>query len=86
MIKEINLVQRRIESSEVDMQEFIDARALELYTKDPDLTREFLTDYCITNANKVVDQWWLLLSDLLDKYDDNGGGQAPEWWCKAVSE
>ena len=86
MIKEINLVQRRIESSEVDMQEFIDARALELYTKDPDLAREFLTDYCITNANKVVDQWWLLLSDLLNRYDDNLGGPAPEWWCRAVSE
>ena len=87
MIKEINLAQERIESEEIDMQEFIDARALELYAQDPDLARECLTTYCITNANQVVDQWWLLLSNLLDKYDDYGLRRAaPEWWCKAISE
>ena len=89
MIKEINQAQNRIEGVEIAMQEFVDARALELYTQDPALARQFLTTYCVTNANWVVDQWWFLLSDLLDKYDDGGSwnpwSPTPEWWCKAVT-
>lgn len=85
MIREINVEQRRIESAELSAQQSIDKKAIELYEKDPIAAREFLTDYCLRNANNVLTRWRSLLDELIDKYDDNGGGPAPEWWCETVA-
>ena len=52
------------------MQEAIDAAALKLYKKGPALAGEYLTNYCIDNANRVVSQWWDLVDILIAKYDD----------------
>lgn len=85
MIKEINVEQRRIENAELSAQQSIDKKAMELYENDPIAARKFLTDYCLRNANDVLTRWRSLLDELIDKYDDNGGGPAPEWWCEAVA-
>lgn len=74
------------------MQEAIDAAALKLYEKDPALAGEYLTNYCIDNANRVVSQRWDLVDILMAKYDDGyinipttaGQVDYPEWWLKQV--
>jgi len=86
MIKKINVEQRRIENSELSAQPSIDKKAIEFYNKDPDKAREFLTDYCLRNADNVLNRWRSLLYELVSEYDDNGGGPAPVWWCETVAE
>jgi dipeptidase len=86
MIKKINVEQRRIENSELSAQPSIDKKAMEFYNKDPDKAREFLTEYCLRNADNVLNRWRSLLNELVSEYDDNGGGPAPAWWCETVTE
>lgn len=72
MIQDINEYQAKYETSVVNSQSAIDAAALELYNKDPELAIAFLTKYCNDNAETVRDAWWQLLDNLLWKYA--GGG------------
>ncbi|MCX6575113.1 MAG: C69 family dipeptidase [Candidatus Aminicenantes bacterium] len=73
----------------------IDQKAQELYAKSPAKAAEFLTNYCLDNANKVVAAWWELGDRLLVKYNHFGfydpekrsrarGKAAPQIWQKAV--
>lgn len=68
MIKDINAVQERIEGKQFAMQPAIEQAALTLYKTDPKLAREYLTNYCVNNANNVVNEWWKLSEDLIAKY------------------
>jgi len=82
MIKEINEKQEAIEGRQFAMQPAIETAALLLYGQDPELAREFLTDYCNNNANDVVNQWWNLADYFIEKYDSGGRGGYPAWWLK----
>jgi dipeptidase len=74
----------------------IDAKALELYKKSPAKAREFLTGYCLNNAQNVVDAWWRLGDEIWLKYKHLAvydtakrtyGRYAlkyPDWWKRAV--
>ena len=74
----------------------IDKAALELYKQDPDLAREFLTTYCLNNAERVIKAWWELGDQLLVKYNHlfiyNQGArerktiQYPDWWLRIIIE
>ncbi len=74
----------------------IDAFALDLYKKDPADARKFLTDYCLGNAQRVIDAWWKLGDDLLVKYNHLWIYDAktrkrnpmtfPDWWLKLLVE
>jgi dipeptidase len=68
MIKEIQQAQYEVESGELARQEGIDEEAYTLYLKSPDSAREFLTRYCIDNAEKVIERWRELASHLIVKY------------------
>ena len=72
MIQDINEYQAKYETSVVNSQSAIDAAALELYNKDPELAIAFLTKYCNDNAETVRDAWWQLLDNLLWKYAAGG--------------
>jgi len=94
MIKDINALQEQIEGKQFAMQPAIEAAALELYKKDPDLAKEFLTQYCVNNANDVVAEFWELADLLIAKYNDGrlnipgvkiGKGVGyPAWWLEQV--
>jgi dipeptidase len=92
MIKDVREAQFNLESAERDMITTIDKKAKRLYRKDPSLAADFLTDYCIENANKVAAAWWDLAECLICRYDDGGVGvygekgkpRPPEWWKEAV--
>ena len=67
-IQDVKKAQEKWEANAAERVPVIDEFALKLYQKDPDQAAEFLTDYCLTNANSVVNAWWKLGDDLLVKY------------------
>ena len=76
----------------------IDKKAYDLYLEDPQKAKDYLTEYCIDNANQVVDAWWNLGDDLFVKYNhfkvytmENGKGKSgriliPEWYQYLIIE
>jgi len=90
MIKEIREEQQRIESAQLDRQTAVDEEAWTLYQKDPHLAREYLTDYCIDNANKAIAGWKKLAVSLISRYSYGSASAlekyiAPEWWRKEIA-
>lgn len=77
MIEEINHEQVRIESAELSMQPLVDEKAMRLYGASPEAARAYLTEYCVRNADAVLDSWRGLLDRLVDVYDDGGAGPVP---------
>jgi dipeptidase len=68
-IEDVKKAQTQYEDSVLAKTSAIDKAAHELYRQDPAQAVIFLTDYCISNADKVVDAWWELGDYLLIKYN-----------------
>lgn len=68
-INDIREAQKKWEGEAFHKQNEIDQKALEFYEENPQKAIEFLTDYCIDHANRVVKAWWNLGDDLLVKYN-----------------
>lgn len=93
-IKDVKKAQEEWEKAAIDRVAAIDITAKELYRQDTTLAINFLTDYCINNASKVIDAWWKLGDNLLVKYNhmsiyDTKSRKRtnlpyPEWWIKEV--
>lgn len=62
--------QSKLENKFAEYQPEIEKAALELYKKDPAISRQFLTDYSCNMANYVVDYWKEFGNFLLVKYLD----------------
>ena len=95
-IEDVREAQKTWEKSAVERTPVIDEFAEGLYKKDPAQVHRFLTDYCISNANRVIDAWWNLGDQLLVKYNhlwiyDTKGRKRqplkfPDWWLKLLVE
>lgn len=93
-IKDVRKAQAVWEGSAVKRTPVIDKFAEELYKKNPSQARQFLTDYCINNANRVIDAWWELGDYMLVKYNhlwiyDTKSRKRlplkfPDWWLKEL--
>ncbi|TET84591.1 MAG: hypothetical protein E3J46_10915 [Desulfobacteraceae bacterium] len=93
-IKDVRKAQEKWEAGAVTRVQAIDKVALELYKKDPAQASQFLTDYCLNNANRVIDAWWDLGDQLLVRYNhlwiyDKKTRKRirlnyPEWWLKEL--
>jgi dipeptidase len=70
MRKEIQKVQFKLENAMFKKQKEIEEKALKIYKKNEILAREFLTFYCIKNANSIINQWWRLSYFLIEKYSN----------------
>ncbi len=70
MIKDILAVQKELEGELIALQPAVDRTAVELYKTDPDLMRRYLTDYSVSQGEKVVRRWRELGEDLIRKYND----------------
>ena len=93
-IKDVRKAQEKWEGSAVAKTLTVDKFAHELYKKDPAEARQFLTDYCVNNANRVIDAWWELGDQLLVKYNHlwlydiktrkTNKLEFPEWWLREL--
>jgi dipeptidase len=68
-IKDVREAQKQFELAAVERTPLIDKAAMELYKEDPAKAIKFLNDYCINNANAVINAWWELGDQLLVKYN-----------------
>lgn len=68
-IKDVKKAQAEWEKAAIERVPFIDITAKELYGQNQKLAIEYLTDYCVNNAEKVIDAWWELGDRLLVKYN-----------------
>ena len=94
-IEDVKKAQTEYETTVIQKIPEIDKQAQELYAKSPAKAREFLTKFCLDNAQKVVAGWWELGDKILVKYNHFGfydsekrtrgrGKPAPAIWQKAV--
>ncbi len=95
MVPDIRAVQHELESNFFALQPAIEQTARALYRTDPDLMRRYLTDYCVTHAERVTQRWKQLAEYLIRKYNDgyvqDRPGRAhesgyPESWLRRVIE
>jgi len=70
MIVDVQKVQRELEGDFANRQAAVDAAALELYKRSPELARDYLTRYSHEAAERTVKRWRKLGEDLLVKYMD----------------
>jgi dipeptidase len=70
MIKDIQKVQKEIEDLEFKLQIAVEATAFELLKKNPQLVEDYLTNYCVVNAESNIKKWWRLADFLVTKYND----------------
>ena len=94
-IEDIRKAQQEWEAGALTKIPEIDKTAAELYAKSPAKAIQYLTNFCLDNASKVVAAWWDLGDKLLVKYNHLGyynpekrsrgrGKPAPDLWRKAV--
>ncbi|MCU4166332.1 dipeptidase [Carboxylicivirga caseinilyticus] len=70
MIEDIKKVQKELEDNLTAYTVAIDQSAKALYDQNPDLARQFLTDFSCNQAEIVTDRWRSLGEFLLVKYND----------------
>jgi len=70
-LKDLRAVRDPLETGFFENQPSIDAKALELYKKDPDLAKKFMTDYTRSNMEKIVKMYQDLRNLLITKYTNN---------------
>ena len=54
-----------------DMQDAIEQTALQLYETDPELAKEFLTDYTASQMKKFEKTYWELFESFLFELNNN---------------
>ncbi|WP_439185164.1 dipeptidase [Carboxylicivirga taeanensis] len=70
MIEDIKKVQKELEDNLTSYTTAIDQSAKALYDQNPELARQFLTDFSINQAELVTERWRKLGEFLLVKYND----------------
>jgi dipeptidase len=73
-IKDLRAVRDPLENSFFDNIPTIDKKALELYKKNPEQAKKFLTDYTKSNMEKIVKMYRELRNFLITKYTNNKQG------------
>ncbi len=70
MIKDIQNVQKEIEDMQFTLQPEVEKMANNLLKEKPEIVSEFLTKYCIDNAESNFRKWLDLGDFLITKYND----------------
>jgi len=70
MIEDILEVQRELESRAVSMIPAIDRAAGYLHSSNPRLMEDYLTSFCVDNAEQITERWRELAEHLFVKYND----------------
>ncbi|MCJ7611572.1 MAG: hypothetical protein MUP19_04850, partial [Candidatus Aminicenantes bacterium] len=95
-IEDVRLAQKTWEQAAAERTATIDQFASDLYKKDPALACQFLTDYSLSNVDRVIQAWWELGDQLLVKYNHlwiyntqtrkREPLKLPDWWLKLLAE
>lgn len=95
MIKEVQKVQRELESKYLGAQPDVDSAAAALHAQSPRLAKDYLTRYSVAAGEEVVSRWRELSKHLLYKFldgnvkDEHGKVTHPgysENWYRMVAE
>jgi tetratricopeptide (TPR) repeat protein len=95
MIPDIQEVQRELEYKFIGDTPGIEKKAQEIYKKDPDMARQFLTRYSVSQAEMTVKRWRELGEFLIYKHLDgnlkNEDGHVthpgyPEHWYRRIAK
>jgi dipeptidase len=96
MIWDVQTVQRELEGKFFAVQPELETAALELYKRSPELAREHLTAYSVSEGEAVVQRWKKLGEFLIWKYldgnvrDNQGNVTHPpypkEWYQRIIKE
>ncbi len=70
ILPDIRRVQQELENRLREHSRTVDQAALELYRRDPELARDFLTEFSVQTADRVVERWRELYRFLLVKFLD----------------
>ena len=76
MIQDIREAYTGIEDKFFADQPGIEKTAVEMYQKDPNAAREYITAYSNRVTQATIDAWWKLADTLVVNYQDAGGGLA----------
>jgi len=71
-LEEIKKAQIKWEDGALNQIQDLDQKALDLYKKNPARAADFLTAFCLNNAEQVVRAWWQLGDELLVKFNHFG--------------
>jgi dipeptidase len=95
-IKDVRQAQKQFEDSAIERTPIVDKNAAELFQKDPAAAGRYLTDYCLSNAQAVIDSWWKLGDALLVKFNHlwiydaktrkRGALTYPDWYLRQLVE
>ena len=72
MLEDIKAKRAELEGKFLADQATIEQQAMDLYKKDPNAARVFVTDYTNKVAQQTYDEWWKLADTFIVKYNDNG--------------
>ena len=70
ILPDIRKVQQELEGKLREFSAAVDQTALELHSRDPELARDFLTEFSVQMADRVVERWRELYRFLLVKFLD----------------
>ena len=96
LIEDVKEARYKWEGDALTHTSSVDMKAYDLYLQNPEEAKKYLTDYCVDNANQVVDAWWELGDDLFVKYNHfriytiedgqrkTGRITLPEWYQRLV--
>ncbi|MDR0390367.1 MAG: C69 family dipeptidase [Planctomycetaceae bacterium] len=92
---DIIAVQKELETKFFTLQKPVEKTAAEIFKTNPELTKQYLTDYSISQAELVAARWKKLATDTFTKHNDgyvrtkegnypNEAAAYPEEWLKRV--
>jgi hypothetical protein len=75
------------------MQPAVESTALQLHEQDPELAKSYLTTYCVSTAEGLLERWKELGEYILTKHNDgfvrrpqdkSEGVEYPESWLRRI--
>jgi len=93
---EVKKAQQQWEDAVIEQIPEIDQKAFEIYRQNPRKVSDFLTGFCLNNADRVIKAWWQLGDELLLKFNhlsyynserrtvERRKMEFPDFWKKAV--
>lgn len=70
MFPDLEEARNELEFEYADQQSVVEKQALDLFNQSPEKAREYLTQYSLTSANKMMDRWNGLFRFIVVKHND----------------